>query len=212
MRPGSALADSLDPAVNRCNSGVGRRVLRARIVAETSPRHLRTEQICLPGSRPFLPSRAPANWHNRRCPVRRSYPTLVRDEPASGSCSARCCVASRLVGCGLLNGSIRLAGSIPNQADARSAPHPLANSQRRTPNSPTWTMSRNNAMNKQPFSFISEDVTVVGDLYIPDGPARGISVVTGPLTSVKEQGGRHLRGSNGRTGVRRARLRLPPLR
>jgi fermentation-respiration switch protein FrsA (DUF1100 family) len=42
-------------------------------------------------------------------------------------------------------------------------------------------------MNKQPFSFISEDVTVVGDLYLPDDPARGISVVTGPLTSVKEQ-------------------------
>src|SRR4029450_2074998 len=42
-------------------------------------------------------------------------------------------------------------------------------------------------MNKQPFTFNSEDVTVVADLYIPDGPAKGISVVTGPLTSVKEQ-------------------------
>ena len=42
-------------------------------------------------------------------------------------------------------------------------------------------------MNKQPFSFTSDDATVVGDLYLPDGPARGISVVTGPLTSVKEQ-------------------------
>jgi uncharacterized protein len=42
-------------------------------------------------------------------------------------------------------------------------------------------------MNKQPFSFISEDATVVGNLYIPDGSASGIAVVTGPLTSVKEQ-------------------------
>jgi uncharacterized protein len=42
-------------------------------------------------------------------------------------------------------------------------------------------------MNKQPFTFNSEDVTVVADLYIPDDPAKGISVVTGPLTSVKEQ-------------------------
>jgi fermentation-respiration switch protein FrsA (DUF1100 family) len=42
-------------------------------------------------------------------------------------------------------------------------------------------------MNKQPFSFISADATVVGDLYVPDRAARGVSVVTGPLTSVKEQ-------------------------
>src|SRR4029453_5318792 len=69
----------------------------------------------------------------------------------------------------------------------RSAPHPRPEQPRTSPNSPTWTTSRNNAMHKQPFSFSSEDATVVGDLYLPAGPARGISVVTGPLTSVKEQ-------------------------
>ncbi|MEV0288521.1 hypothetical protein AB0H36_30760 [Kribbella sp. NPDC050820] len=67
-------------------------------------------------------------------------------------------------------------------------------------------------MNKQPFRFRSENVTVVADLYLPADPARGIAVVTGPLTPVKAQAAGTYAAAMAERGVRRARLRLPPLR
>src|SRR5215468_11255916 len=120
-QPGSAPTDSHHATVNRCDTGVGPAWLGARIVAETPPQHLGTEQTCLPGSRAFLRSRPLATSQHRLCRMRRSCPTLFPHNGRSGSCSLRRYVASRWAGCGLPNASTRLADTAPGQADARNA-------------------------------------------------------------------------------------------
>jgi uncharacterized protein len=42
-------------------------------------------------------------------------------------------------------------------------------------------------MRKERFQFLSSGDALIGDLFFPDHPAKGVIVTSGPLTSVKEQ-------------------------
>jgi hypothetical protein len=67
-------------------------------------------------------------------------------------------------------------------------------------------------MRTEPFEFDSNGEALIATLYLPARRAVATVVTTGPLTSVKEQAGRHICQGNGRAWLRRIGLRPPLLR